>query len=129
MEIIPIKPGCVFSDTCGKSLEDAPGSIAAAREISRQLGVPASAIQTQSQLKQAFTAQIEHSKTDPEALVALGTIMADLIAAKLDGRTDLASLSVLRAVSKANSFQPVSAGEIDQMQRLVEMQSKRNSVE
>lgn len=82
-KISRIKPRFNFVDTCGRSVAGMPGVAGAIREISAHWGISASAIQTHSQLHQAFDAMTPadvSAEQRVEDLTRLADIFANLFA-------------------------------------------------
>lgn len=103
-----IKPRFNFVDTRGRSVAGMPGVAGAIREISAHWGIPASAIQTHSQLHQAFDAMRPADVTAEqrvEDLTRLADIFANLFAGGGNGGTSTEDIA-------ANACKPFAMGNL-----------------
>lgn len=120
-----LKPHLQFQDTCGVPIAGKPGYEEAVRDVCAYLGIHPSAIQTKSQFLVALQAMAPNDASPEQQIKGVGLaakIYAKLIVAPLQGRTDLASLAVIRAVDKLYANEVLSESEMQHVERLSELQ-------
>lgn len=124
--ITPIKPNCIFEDTCGKPLGDNPWLIEAVEEICEFLAIPVSSVQTHSQFWAAFAALADPNSSTEYVMANCRRVMRILakyhLALDDENDTRLAAMARRKVLMKIVRGEALAPTDTERVVRLMQQQ-------
>jgi len=124
--ITPIKPNCIFEDTCGKPLGDNPWMIEAVEEVCAFHAIPTSALKTHSQFWSAFIAVADPKSSNEYVVDNCWRVFRILskyhLALDDENDTRLAAMARRKVLMKIARGEPLGPNDTERVVRLLEQQ-------